>query len=89
MSGIEIYVKDEKEKAKLIEDYLAPDNAYLKAIEELKADIIANGIDMESPEGKRLFIMKVRDLNRRFSSKYDEMQTPACDACKSCEDNDH
>ena len=35
MSGIKIHVKDEKEKARLIEDYLAPDEAYLKALDEL------------------------------------------------------
>ena len=41
MAGIEIYVKDEQEKAKLIEEYLAPDVKYLRALDALKENLLA------------------------------------------------
>ncbi|NJD56070.1 MAG: hypothetical protein FIA94_06655 [Nitrospirae bacterium] len=69
MSGIKIQVKDENEKARLIKDYLAPDDAYLKALDELKADMIQKGVDLETREGKKQFIRAVRELNARFGTE--------------------
>ncbi len=69
MSGIKIQVKDAKEKAKLIDDYLAPDEAYLKALDALKEDMIAQGIDLGTHEGKKKFILAVRDLNAKFGTE--------------------
>jgi hypothetical protein len=69
MSGMEIYVKDEEEKAQLIEDYLAPDNKYLKALDTLKQDLINRGVDLETKEGRKLFILEVRKLNSVFGQE--------------------
>jgi hypothetical protein len=69
MSGIKIQVKDAKEKAKLIDDYLAPDVAYLKALDALKEDMIAQGVDLGTREGKKQFILAVRELNAKFGTE--------------------
>ena len=69
MSGIKIHVKDEKEKAKLIEDYLAPDDEYLKALDALKEEFIQKGVDLETREGKKQFILAVRELNAKFGTE--------------------
>ncbi len=69
MSGIEIYVKDEHEKAKLIKDYLAPDDLYLRAIDDLKEEMIGRGVDLNTHEGKKQFILAVRELNAWFGTE--------------------
>ena len=69
MSGIEIYVKDEKEKARLVENYLADDEAYLKALDALKEEMISKGVDLQTREGKRQFILAVRELNAKFGTE--------------------
>lgn len=69
MSGIEIYVKDEQEKARLIRDYLAPDDLYLKALDTLKQEMINSGVDLDSYDGKKQFILAVRELNARFGTQ--------------------
>lgn len=69
MAGIEIYVKDEKEKAKLIEDYLAPDEEYIRALDALKEEMIQNGIDLGTQEGKKQFILAVRQLNAAYGTE--------------------
>jgi hypothetical protein len=69
MSGIKIHVKDEQEKAKLIKDYLAPDEAYLKALDELKEEMTQKGVDLGTREGKKKFILAVRELNARLGTE--------------------
>ena len=69
MSGIKIQVKDAHEKARLIDDYLAPDVAYLKALDALKEDMIAQGVDLGTREGKKQFILAVRELNAKFGTE--------------------
>jgi len=69
MSGIKIHVKDEKAKAKLIEDYLAPDDAYLNALDALKEEMIQKGVNLDTREGRKQFILAVRDLNTRFGTE--------------------
>jgi hypothetical protein len=69
MAGIEIHVKDEKEKAKLIEDYLAPDQEYLDALDALREEMIRQGVDLSSPDGKKRFILAVRELNTKFGTQ--------------------
>ena len=69
MSGIEIYVKDEQEKAQLIQDYLAPDDLYLKALDALKEEMIRQGADLDTKEGKRQFILAVREMNAQFGTE--------------------
>ena len=66
MSGIKIFVKNEQEKEKLIEDYLAPDNKYLEALDALREELRQQGVDMKTIEGKRQFIASVRKLNSLF-----------------------
>lgn len=63
MSGIEIFVRNGEEKAKLIESYLEFDNKYLKALDRLREELIAKGIDIEKGEGRKTFILAVRRLN--------------------------
>jgi len=69
MSGIKIQVKDAGEKAKLIDDYLAPDVAYLKALDALKENMVAQGVDLGTREGKKQFILAVRELNAKFGTE--------------------
>jgi len=69
MAGIELYVKDEKEKARLIEAYLAPDRAYIEALDALKEELISQGIDLDTREGKKQFIRAVRELNQKFGTE--------------------
>ena len=69
MSGIKIQVKNAKEKARLIDDYLAPDVAYLKALDALKEDMLAQGVDLGTREGKKQFILAVRELNAKFGTE--------------------
>ncbi len=69
MSGIKIQVKDAEEKAKLIDDYLAPDVAYLKALDALKENMVAQGVDLGTREGKKQFILAVRELNAKFGTE--------------------
>ena len=69
MSGIKIQVKNAKEKARLIDDYLAPDVAYLKALDALKEDMLAQGVDLGTREGKKQFILAVRELNAQFGTE--------------------
>lgn len=69
MSGIEIYVKNQQEKEQLIKDYLAPDDLYLKALDTLKEDMISQGVDLDTREGKKKFILAVRELNARFGTE--------------------
>lgn len=69
MSGIEIYVRNEEEKARLIKDYLAPDDLYLKAVDDLKEEMTGRGVRLNTPEGKKQFILAVRELNARFGAE--------------------
>jgi len=69
MSGIKIQVKDANEKARLIDDYLALDVAYLKALDALKEDMVAQGVDLGTREGKKQFILAVRELNAKFGTE--------------------
>lgn len=69
MSGIEIYVKNEEEKARLIRDYLAPDDLYIKAIDALKEEMIGQGVDLDTHDGKKQFILAVRELSSRFGTE--------------------
>ena len=69
MAGIEIYVKDEQEKMQLIKDYLAHDELYLQALDALKEEMISQGVDLDTCEGKKKFILAVRELNARFGTE--------------------
>lgn len=66
MSGMEFYVKDEQERKRLIDSYVEEDERYLRALDSLKADLRSQGIDLDSPEGKKAFIRAVRELNETY-----------------------
>jgi len=56
----------EEEKSHLIETSFEVDRVYLKALDGLREDLISQGIDIDSGEGRKVFIRAVRKLNERF-----------------------
>lgn len=56
----------EEEKSHLIETSFEVDRVYLKALDALREDLISQGIDIDSGEGRKIFIRAVRRLNERF-----------------------
>jgi len=56
----------EEEKSHLIETSFEVDRVYLKALDGLREDLISQGIDIDSGEGRKVFIRAVRKLSERF-----------------------
>jgi hypothetical protein len=56
----------EEEKSHLIETSFEVDRFYLKALDDLREELIGQGIDIDSGEGRKIFIRAVRRLNERF-----------------------
>jgi hypothetical protein len=56
----------EEEKSHLIETSFEVDRVYLQALDGLREDLISQGIDIDSGEGRKIFIRAVRKLNERF-----------------------
>ncbi len=56
----------EEEKSSLIETSFEVDRVYLKALDDLRDELIGQGIDIDSGEGRKTFIRAVRRLNERF-----------------------
>ncbi len=56
----------EEEKSHLIETSFEVDRIYLKALDELREELVGQGIDIDSEEGRKIFIRAVRRLNERF-----------------------
>jgi len=56
----------EEEKSHLIETSFEVDRVYLKALDDLREELIGQGIDIDSGEGRKIFIRAVRSLNERF-----------------------
>jgi hypothetical protein len=56
----------EEEKSHLIETSFEVDRVYLKALDDLREELIGQGIDIDSGEGRKIFIRAVRKLNERF-----------------------
>ena len=56
----------EEEKSHLIETSFEVDRVYLKALDGLREDLISHGIDIDSGEGRKVFIRAVRKLNESF-----------------------
>ncbi len=61
MSGI-----SEEEKGRMIKTSFEVDRIYLQALEDLRQELTGQGIDIESGEGRRIFVRAVRKLNERF-----------------------
>ncbi len=55
-----------EEKSHLIETSFEVDRVYLKALDCLREDLISQGFDIDSGEGRKVFIRAVRKLNERF-----------------------
>lgn len=56
----------EEEKSHLIETSFEADRVYLKALDDLREELTGRGIDIDSGEGRKIFIRAVRRLNERF-----------------------
>jgi hypothetical protein len=56
----------EEEKFRQIEDAFRIDELYLKALDRLREELTQQGIDIDSGEGRKLFIREVRKLNARI-----------------------
>lgn len=56
----------EEEKFHLIETSFEVDRVYLKALDDLRDELAGRGIDIDSGEGRKIFIRAVRRLNESF-----------------------
>ena len=56
----------EEEKSHQIKTSFEVDKIYLKALDRLREELISQGIDIDSGEGRKTFIRAVRKLNERF-----------------------
>jgi len=56
----------EEEKSHMIETSFEVDRVYLKALDDLREELIGQGIDIDSGEGRKIFVRAVRKLNERF-----------------------
>jgi hypothetical protein len=56
----------EEEKLHQINTSFDVDRIYLGALEDLRQELIAQGIDIDAGEGRKIFIRAVRKLNERF-----------------------
>jgi hypothetical protein len=56
----------EEEKAHQIKTSFEVDDIYLRALDHLREELIQQGIDIDSGEGRKNFIRAVRKLNERF-----------------------
>jgi hypothetical protein len=56
----------EEEKHRHIEAAFQIDDLYLQTLECLREDLTGQGIDIDSGEGRKVFVRAVRKLNERF-----------------------
>jgi hypothetical protein len=56
----------EEEKSHMIETSFEVDRIYLKALDDLREELTGQGIDIDSGEGRKVFVRAVRKLNERF-----------------------
>jgi hypothetical protein len=56
----------EEEKQHQINTSFEVDRIYLDALDALREELIGQGIDIDSGEGRKIFIRAVRKLNERF-----------------------
>ncbi len=61
MSGI-----SEEEKQHQIRTSFEVDRIYLDALDALREELTCQGIDIDSGEGRKIFVRAVRKLNERF-----------------------
>ncbi len=56
----------EEEKQHQIRTSFEVDRIYLDALDALREELIGQGIDIDSGEGRKIFVRAVRKLNERF-----------------------
>lgn len=56
----------EEEKQHQIKTSFEVDRIYLQALDKLREELISQGIDIDSGEGRKVFVRAVRKLNERF-----------------------
>ena len=56
----------EEEKAHQIRTSFEVDSIYLQSLDKLRDELTAQGLDIDSGEGRKTFIRAVRRLNERF-----------------------
>ncbi len=56
----------EEEKSHMIKTSFDVDRIYLKALDDLRKELTGKGIDIDSGEGRKIFVRAVRKLNERF-----------------------
>ncbi len=56
----------EEEKQHQIKTSFEVDRIYLDALDALREELIGQGIDIDSGEGRKIFVRAVRKLNERF-----------------------
>jgi hypothetical protein len=56
----------EEEKSHMIKTSFEVDRLYLKALDDLREELTGKGIDIDSGEGRKIFVRAVRKLNERF-----------------------
>lgn len=56
----------EEEKQRQIKTSFEVDRIYLDALDALREELIGQGIDIDSGEGRKVFVRAVRKLNERF-----------------------
>ncbi len=57
---------NKEEKTHLIENSFHIDKLYMQALECLREELIQKGIDINSGEGRKIFMRAVRKLNERL-----------------------
>jgi len=56
----------DEEKEHQIRTSFEVDRIYLQALDSLRKELISQGIDIDSGEGRKIFIRAVRKLNEQF-----------------------
>lgn len=64
MSGM-----SEEEKFQQIEASFRIDDIYLRSLDRLREDLTEQGVDIDTGEGRKIFIREVRRLNESFYIK--------------------
>jgi hypothetical protein len=59
----------EEEKFQHIEASFQIDDIYLRSLDRLREDLTGQGIDIDTGEGRKIFIREVRRLNESFYQK--------------------
>ena len=56
----------EKEKKHLINTSFSVDEVYIRELDKLRENLTRQGLDIETPEGRKIFVKFLRRLNSRF-----------------------